>query len=92
MHNSPGGKLNLKKSKLEITPGRKRAVGKIDGRVLDNLTPAKKIFTHNDNSVRKILKGKLGTRVGLPNSSDQLSKDSEVDQSQRKTGAKQSRD
>ena len=36
IHNSPRGTLNLQKSKLEITPGRKRAMGKIDGRISEN--------------------------------------------------------
>ena len=70
INNSPGGTLNLKKSRLDITHGRKRAMGKTNGGISENVTPAKKTltarntyysaehlnFTHNDNSIRKILK------------------------------------
>ena len=98
--------MNLKKSRLEITPGRKRAVGKTDGIISENVTPAKKTltarktfksdehlnFTHNNNSLRKILKVKLRTNIRLPNMSDRLSDESEADQSQERTGAKESRD
>ena len=102
INNSPGGTLNLKKSRLDITPGRKRAMGKTDDGISD-VTPAKKTltarnysaehlnFTHNDNSIRKILKVKLRTNTRLPNKSDQLSNESEADQSQERTGAKGSR-
>ena len=48
LNNSPGGTLNLKKSRLDITPGRKRAVGKTDGRISENSTPAKKTFISSD--------------------------------------------
>ena len=100
LNNSPGGTLNLKKSRLDITPGRKRAVGKTDGRILENSTPAKKTFicsdlfnfTHNDNAVRKIMKVKNRTSTGLPKMSAQLSDVSRTDQSQARTDAKGRRD
>jgi hypothetical protein len=44
INNSPGGTLNLKKSRLDITPGRKRAMGKTDDGISD-VTPAKKTLT-----------------------------------------------
>ena len=100
LNNSPGGTLNLKKSRLDITPGRKRAVGKTDGRISENLTPAKKTFiysdlfnfTHNDNAVRKTMKVKNRTSSGLPKMSAQLSDVPETDQSKERTDAKGSRD
>jgi hypothetical protein len=90
----------LKKSRLDITPGRKRAVGKTDGRILENSTPAKKTFicsdpfnfTHNDNAVRKIVKVKNRTSTGLPKMSAQLSDVSRTDRSQARTDAKGRKD
>ena len=101
MNNSPGGTLNLKKSRLEITPGRKRAMGKTDSGILELLTLAKKTlslsghsdFTYNENAAKKDLtKVKLKTSIRLPKMSDQLPDVDRTDQSHERTIAKGRRD
>ena len=96
-----GGNLNLKKSRLEITPGRKRAMGKTDSGILELLTLAKKTlslsghsdFTYNENAAKKDLtKVKLKTSIRLPKMSDQLPDVDRTDQSQERTIAKGRRD
>jgi hypothetical protein len=56
INNSPGGTLNLKKSRLDITPGRKRAMGKTLTARNTYYSAEHLNFTHNDNSIRKNIK------------------------------------